>query len=194
VSNSANTICGIAHQISESAGITYLDDVQLSDGLLSGSIKTAAVVACSDMGAWVPFVCSSPNVQLFLFQNFGHHFDTAGVVETLVRARIENVVVYGHSDCEYTKFLAKSEQCLSTDKEERRRLYEGALQSDSEAVWKTVGQYNVLNELKKMLADPVVAPLTASGRLCIHGWFYDATIRQLEVFDPEQRAFMVVKK
>lgn len=174
--------------------MTYLDDVQLSEGLLFGSLKNAAVVACSDMGAWVPFVCSSPSVQLFLFQNFGHHFETGGMVETIAGRGVGNVVVYGHSDCEYTKFLAKSEEGLSYEDEDQHRLYATAVQSDSEADWKIVGQYKVLSQLKKMFVVPIIAQLVANGRLHLHGWFYDSAIRQIEVFDPKQKVFIAVTK
>ncbi len=57
--------------------------------------------------------------------------------------------MYGHSDCEYTKFLAESEEGLSSKDEDQRRLYATAVESDSEADWKIAGQYKVLNELKK---------------------------------------------
>lgn len=192
--NSANTIGGIASEISKNPCVTYLDDVQLSDSLVSGSMKNAAVVACSDMGAWVPYVCSSPSVKLFLFQNFGHHFECGGMVETIVGTEIQNVVVYGHSDCEYIKFLAKPENSDKAKTEEQRQLYATALESESEEAWKTVGQYNVLIELKQMLADSIIGPLAASGKVNLHGWFYDAVAAQVEVFDPKKKAFIAVSK
>ena len=82
--NPANTIAGIAREVSSFPCVSYLDDVAMSDGLLCGSIGSAAVVACSDMGWLVPYVCSSRDVQLNLFQNFGHSFATGGLVENIV--------------------------------------------------------------------------------------------------------------
>lgn len=192
--NSANTVDGIADEISKHPCVTCLDDVQLSDSLVSGAMENAAVVACSDMGAWVPYVCSSPSVKLFLFQNFGHHFESGGMVDTIVGTDIQNVVVYGHSDCEYIKFLAKPENSDKTKTAEQRQLYAAALESDSQAAWKTVGQYNVLVELKQMLANPIIGPLAASGKVNLHGWFYDAVAAQIEVFDPKKKAFIAVTK
>lgn len=191
---SVSRIGGIADEICKHRCVAYLDDVQLSDGLLSGSMKNAAVVACSDMGALLPYVCSSPNVKLFLFQDFGHHFASCGMVETIVGAEIRNVVVYGHSDCDYIKFLARPENCHHAKNDEQRRLYATAIESDSESAWKTVGQYNVLSELKEMLADPVTGRLAASGKLNLHGWFFDAAASQIEVFDPGTKAFIGTAK
>ncbi len=199
--NPSSTIDGIAKELSKFPCVSYLDDVQLSDGLLEGSIASAAVIACSDMGWQVPYVCSAANVQLFLFQDFGHHHTNGGFNETLVESGIANVVVYGHSVCAYTRFLAKSArdnqngdflQSVATN--HQLQLCLDALESDNETLWEKVGQFNVLQELKGMLADPVIAPLAARGKLRLHGWFYTSANRQLHVFDPANEAFTAVKR
>ncbi|HEY9712590.1 MAG TPA: carbonic anhydrase [Chroococcales cyanobacterium] len=195
--NRSDTIHGIARELSGLSCIKRLDDVQLSDGLLSGSIKNAAIVACSDMGCSVPYVCSSPALQLFLFQNFGHSCAIGGLVETIVESRIEHVIVYGHSVCEYTRFLAESvfEQSQTdgiqpTEIKEQQQLYAAALQSNSEALWEKVAQYNVLFEMKKLIADPLIGSLAARGRFSLHGWFYSSLSNRLEVFDPKLEKFI----
>lgn len=190
-----DTITGITKELSRFPCVTYLDDIELSDSLLAGSKKSAAVIACSDMGCWLPYVCSSANVKLFLFQNFGHQFATGGLVETILNSGIETVVVYGHSPCEYTKFVAKSEfSDLSSTSKIENQLYAAAIESDDQGAWRKIGQFKVLNELKRMLADPVIAPLAATGKLMLHGWFYNSNARQLEVFDPKQESFIATVK
>lgn len=192
--NSTNTLSEIAAQVSNYTCVTYLDDIQLSDGLLSGSIKRAAIVACSDMGIRLPYVCSNHDVPLYLFQNFGHSFEIGGMIETVAEMGVEDVVVYGHSECEFIKYLAKLEEGLSSEDEGQCRLYSAALESDSEEEWKNAGQYNVLKELKKMLENPILEPLAKNGKLKIHGWFYNSAIKQIEVFDPKKRVFRIVNK
>ncbi|MBX9949950.1 MAG: carbonic anhydrase [Candidatus Obscuribacterales bacterium] len=181
----ADTIDGIAKELSKFSCVSYLDDLQLSDGLLSGAIRSAAVIACSDMGGLVPYLCSSANVRLYLFQNFGHDYATGGFVETVVGQSVENVVVYGHSVCEYTKFRARAAVDQPT-----RDLYAVALDSDDEAVWRDVGRFNVLFVMKQLLADPTISPIAEQGRLKVHGWFYESGENHLEVFDPKHRAFI----
>jgi carbonic anhydrase len=195
--NSANLLDDLALEVSGFPSVSFLNDVELSDGLLEGSIKSAAVIACSDMGWLVPYVCSSANVQLFLFQNFGHSFATGGFVETVVGRGVERAVVYGHSASEYTKYFARSvvdqpaQHILqSPESKSRLQLYSAALESDSETLWEQVGRYNVLSELKGMLADPVIGPVAAEGKLKIHGWFYKSAESLLEVFDPKHQAFI----
>lgn len=195
--NSTITFARLAKEMSELPYVSYLDDVQLSDGLLAGSIKNAALSACSDMGWLVPYVCSSANVQLFLFQNFGHQFESGGFVETVVGSAVEHVFVYGHSVCKYTKFLARSINdqpagavLKPNETKAQFELYSAAIESNSEAVWENVGQYNVLLEMKRMLADPLIATMTTAGILEAHAWFYNSTTHQLEVFDPAREAFI----
>lgn len=77
--NLTNNICDIATQVSKNPCVIYLNDVQLSDGLL--------------------------------FQNFGHYFETGGMVETIVERGVENVELYGPSISEYTKSL-QIKKCL----------------------------------------------------------------------------------
>lgn len=194
MTTSTSTTGGIANEICKHPCVTYLDDVQLSDSLISGSMKNVVVLACSDMGARVPYLCSSASVKLFLFQNFGHHFASGGMIETIVDSEVRNVVVYGHSDCEFIKFLAKPENDHCAKSDDQRHLYAAALESDSELAWKTVGHYNVLYKLKEMLADPAMGQLAASGKLNLHGWFYDSVKAQMEVFDPKQKAFIEAAK
>ena len=195
--NSINTIEGIAKEVSKFSCVEYLDDIQLSDGLIDGTIKSAAVIACSEMGWLVPYVCSSETAQLHLFQNFGHNFDTGGLTETLIDSRIEKLIVYGHSDCEYKKFSlkSKSKKQLSANqggcKEDGHltEMYSQALESNDQELWSRIGQYDVLNEIKKMMMNPLIASLAKQNILSLHGWFYIATTRQLEVFDPQKEKF-----
>jgi carbonic anhydrase len=198
MSNSASTILAeIAQEVSRFPCVTFLDDVQLADGLLDRSIKNAAVVACSDMGG-VPFLCGAEkNLELLLFQNFGHSCATGGLAITVVAEGIQNVVVYGHSDCEYTKFVAESfiertltDTARSSEADCLLQLYSAALESDSETLWEKIGQYNVLRELKGMLADPLLAPMAEKGNLKIHGWFLSSAESQLQVFDPKRQTFI----
>jgi carbonic anhydrase len=195
--NSAHTITEIAKELAKHPFVTYLDDVQLSDGLLAGAIKNAAVIACSDMGLLVPYVCSSAKVQLFLFQNGGHKFSSGGFVETVVGSGVEHIVVYGHSVCDYTKHMAKSvidtpaKEGLEFSERSHLELYSVALDCDSPSLWEHVGQFNVLFELRKMLADPFILQLATERKLELHAWFYKSDSEQFEVFDPERGAFVV---
>ncbi len=195
--NSAGKLAGIASEVSGLSCVKYLDDIQLSDALLSGSIKNAAVIACSDMGCSIPYLCSSANVQLFLFQNFGHGFRASGLEETILMFGVENVIVYGHSACEYTKFIAESVRGRATNNEaltseleqEQLQLYSACLESEEQKPWEELARFNVLFELKNMLCDPLIASLAEQGSLKLHGWFYNSANKQLEIFDPKIRVF-----
>ena len=187
----------LADRLSDFRGVEFLDDLQLSDGLVSGSIAGAAVIACSDMGWLLRYVCSDDSVNLHLFQNFGHRFDTGGFFETIIDSKVEQVVVYGHSPCDYSRFRARalveqpSSNFFDDDKSgEMLEVYSLAVDSDDESIWQKVGRYNVLFELLKMAEHPAIEAACSKGMLKLHGWFFNAESAQLEVFDPSKAKFV----
>ncbi|MBI1270009.1 hypothetical protein GC174_06230 [bacterium] len=190
----------IAFRLSNFGGGEFLDDLQLSDGLVSGSIASAAVIACSDMGWLLRYVCSDESVNLHLFQNFGHRFDTGGFLETMVDSKVERVVIYGHSPCEYARFRARAmvehrSSDFSNDEKsgDLLEVYSLALESDDQSIWQNVGRYNVLFELMKMAEHPAIEAACSKGMLKLHGWFFNAESAQLEVFDSSKAKFVEQK-
>lgn len=163
----------IADRLLQFKSVELLDDVQLSDGLLDGSIAGAAVIACSDMGWLLRYVCSDPDANLHLFQNFGHRTDSGGFVETVLDKRLETIIVYGHSPCGFAKYQAKEAPSEDFD-------------------WLEVGRRGVLEEMLRMLEESRIGELAANEklRLRVHGWFYNSESQHLEVFDPVRKSFV----
>ncbi|MBX9723035.1 MAG: carbonic anhydrase [Candidatus Obscuribacterales bacterium] len=178
--------------------VTYLDDVQLSDGLLSGDIQGAMLFACSDMGLQLPYVCSSAMARLFIFQTFGHNFSDG--VRTVMCQGISEVIVYGHSNCEFLKFLAKSKHTAEeevliskyfrAEHKAQRKYFANHCASDDNAQWLNSCRGNVLNEIKSMLSYPEIADLASKGRLRFHAWLLRSDNNTLEIFDPALEAFV----
>lgn len=163
----------VADRLSRFESVGFLDDLQLSDGLLQGSIGGAAVIACSDMGWLLRYVCSDPDANLHLFQNFGHRTDSGGFVETVLDKRLETIIVYGHSPCGFAKYQAKAVL-------------------DQESDWLEVGRRGVLQEMLRVLEESRIGELAANDKLRVrvHGWFYNSESQHLEVFDPVRKSFV----
>lgn len=164
--SSNDTFNLLADRLSQFGSVGFLDDVQLSDGLVTGAITGAAVIACSDMGWLLRYVCSERDVNLHLFQNFGHRFDSGGFVETVLNLGLETIIVYGHSPCGFAQYQGR----------------EGP-----EAV-----RRGVLEEMLRMLEVGRIGELAAEKEILVrvHGWFYDSENQQLEVFDPGRKSFV----
>lgn len=196
----------LAQEIADCPFVTYLNDVQLSDGLLTRSIGSAAVIACSDMGLQLPYVCNSTEAPLYIFQNFGHHFIDGGARETIVCLGIEDVIVYGHSCCQFADFLvARQAQKVSDGLPLENLSYGDGVQvghprasgkADDILGSENPGRARVLQELQGMIVDPLLSAMAANGnrKLRLHGWFYNSTGNLLEVFDPNEGEFVIAQQ
>jgi carbonic anhydrase len=186
-------------EMSQLPFLTYLDDVQLGDRLLSGDISAAVLFACSDMGLHLPYVCSSEMARLFVFQTFGHNYSAEA--QTVICQGVSDVIFYGHSNCKFLKFLAKSEH---TEEEEaliskyfqaehmaqKKYLPKQFASEISEQQWLDICRRNVLNEIRSMLSSPDIEALANKGLLRFHAWFLRSDTNTLEIFDPALRAFV----
>lgn len=194
------TDCTLAKELSALPFVTYLDDVELSDGLLSGTISAAIIFACSDMGLQLPYVCSSSAARVFVFQKFGHRFSDGEGAEFILRANVSDVIVYGHSSCDLVNFLIRCEhnpqekelisKYLGYEHAVQMRNYADTLAPDDREQWLKIGRRNVLNDLKAMLVHPVICDQASKGRLRLHGWLYDSDKKALEIFEPEKNRFV----
>lgn len=190
----------LAGEVSAFSSVTYLDDVQLSDGLQSGSISAAVVFACSDMGLQLPYVCSSPAARVFVYQKFGHCLIDGEVPELTLHADVSDVIVYGHSHCELVKFLARSEhnpeeeaiisRYFGDEHAAQIKNYAGSLATGDREQWLKISRTNVLTGLKVMLLNPYIADQISRHKLRLHGWLYDSQQMVLEIFDPEKNRFL----
>lgn len=182
--------------------VTYLDDVQLSDQLQAGEIQGALLVACSDMGAMLPFVCADPKANLLIFQDIGHRCWQDGIASLLGRGSVyDHLVVYGHTDCKFARFLIEEAQLwqlgygslaksFQVEAQSALRQYGRNLTKDENQNWRRLNEWNVLSELKCALLHPGVLERALNSQLQFHGWLYVAEKNQLAVFDPETEQFL----
>lgn len=188
----------LINEMGELPFVTYLDDVQLSDGLLSGDISAAMLFACSDMGLQLPYVCSSAMARLFIFQTFGHNL-SAGVREMMCQG-VSEVIVYGHSNCEFLKFLTKSNHTVEeevliskyfqAEHKSQKEYFAHQCASEDSAHWLNSCRRIVLDRVRSISSYPEIADLASNGRLRFHAWLLRSDDRTLEIFDPSLKAFV----
>lgn len=181
--------------------VTYLDDVQLSDQLQADQIKGALIVACGDMGATLPYVCTDPEVNLLIFQGPGHRSSQTGIGSLLARGTIDHLVIYGHTNCQFTRLLVESGRpaqslCNQTanlfrmESQSALRQYSRNLTQSERANWRRLNEWFVLRELRSALLYPGVAERAYRSQLKLHGWLYVSETKELEVFAPATRQFV----
>lgn len=190
-------------ELAEYPFVQYLDDVQLSDRLHDSAVS-ALVVACFDMGARLPYVCADPKANLLICQDLGHRSSQYGIGQLLARGNINHLVIYGHSDCEFSRSLVQGvrtgqaereliTKTFPTESQSAIRQYGRNLTRDERANWRRLNEWNVLNELKCSLLYRGVSERAYASQLKMHGWLYVAEENRLAVFDPNTRQFVSSK-
>jgi len=173
--------------------VKLLTDIDLSDGLAAGSISYAVLVCCSGMGLSLPYVCRDENARILTFQSFGHKCSYSAIAELLANDLVSNLIVYGHSNCEFTRFLQKAREQGSSEEQLLRQWDPSACEEvESGQIWRfftgdnwlLMNELQVLAELKAVLQYPNVLARAESGKLSLHGWMYHEKIRKLQVYHP----------
>ncbi len=178
--------------------VQHLTEVELSDGLLNGSIPSAILVCCSDMGPELLKVCNSAETNLLTFQNFGHKTD--GIAEQALYSQVHSVIVYGHTDCAFMRFLVKSDELGHVEKDLKDKWFHCesetamALNSDRTKTWKQVIELRVLSELNKLLQNQDFLKRAENLEVVLHGWVYDDERGGLDVYEPKERRFVAVEQ
>jgi carbonic anhydrase len=163
----------VPDQLSKLPCVTSLDDVQLTDGLQSKTMKNPIVVACSDMGAHLPYVCSDLSAPVFVCQNLGNCSTDASVLAALTYYSANHLIVYGHTDCQFLQHLLSASHDTEPEwvhnylkhmRQRCRRVLANNLSRDATSTRRKIAQFYVLNGLKMLLMRPEFSPLAcASG-------------------------------
>ncbi|MDP3509475.1 MAG: carbonic anhydrase [Candidatus Melainabacteria bacterium] len=181
--------------------VTYLDDIQLSTGLMSGGVKAVAFFACSDMGWRLPYVSDLAEDRLFIFQSFGPSF--VGAFPTILKNDVSDIIVYGHTNCRFFDFLAKPEHSPE-ERELISRYFQHQHQdqkeflllnsecNSAEALLEACRR-SVLVELSNILSHPNFQDYVASGNLRFHAWVHRSDENRLEIFDPDTQEFILAR-
>lgn len=177
--------------------ISYLNDVDLSDGLLAGTISGAVIIGCSDHG-WLPYVCSTPQANLLIFQNFGHQVLHAGIVESLIAGQVTDLIVYGHSNCEFNRLMADDnihspavQQFINSNFYSVKNAVQQQLArcdwSDSEKI-DALSKWRVLRELELVLDNVELRYKVERNQIRLHAWYLQSD-GKLSVFDSAKGIF-----
>jgi len=109
---------------------------------------------------------------------------------------VEEVIVCGHSACGAMKGLLHPEHLAAIPATARWLHYAQpaldalARESDDEAHrLKRLAQLNVIEQIKHLHTHPAVEERFKTGRLGIHGWYYEIHTGIVEAFDPATGSF-----
>lgn len=122
---------------------------------------------------------------------YGHGSELASLEYAVEALKTEHIVVCGHSDCEAMKSLLSPESCAHLPHVStwvRQALgalvaLEGAAENEKDRLNRVIAA-NVLLQLENLRKLDFVSEAEDSGRLQLHGWFYDIETGDVRVLTP----------
>jgi carbonic anhydrase len=172
-----------------------------------GQRPSTLFIGCSDSRVIPELLTDAAPGQLFVVRNVANRVPILSDPDTSVGAAIEfavdqlgvaEIVVCGHDLCGGLRAALDDLPGIAPDSElaawlsgltgavDRAR----AVESEPAALLRRAVQENVLDGLADLMTYPTVAAGVATGRVRLHGWFYDLATATLQVYDAATDRFV----
>jgi len=183
--------------------------------LALGQRPDALFIACSDSRVAANVFASTEPGDMFVIRNVGNlippfsegneapHFgsEAAAIQFGLANLPISDLIVCGHSECGAIGALARGElptqmpalDCwLRHGESSLRKLEAGATLGNHLERHNQLSQLNVLEQLEHLKTYPQVQEGLASGRLRLHGWYFDIKEANVYEYEPSEGRFRLI--
>jgi len=164
-------------------------------------------IGCSDSRVVPYLLTGSGPGELFVARNVGnlvppwdashgYHGTVAAVEFAVLKLRVRDVVVCGHSHCGAIRALYEEPIPEAAHMNRWRDLARGAalpVVPGAEALRRTE-QRSIVLQLERPIEYPMVAPRVRAGELFLHGWHYLIEEGRILVLDVESGAFVPVEE
>jgi carbonic anhydrase len=175
----------------------------------------AMMIACGDSRVVPNVFASADPGDLFVLRNVGNlvppHQEGealsdsqvgAAIEQAVVRLKVRDVIVCGHSSCGAMAGLLESPERLGAEaphlcdwlSHARPALEAGSFAGDFSGLppHDALSQRNVLLQLKHLMSYPFVAAAVAGGRLRLHGWWFDIATADVFAWREAQGRFCLL--
>lgn len=183
--------------------------------LALGQAPDSLFVGCSDSRVVPNLFASTEPGDLFVIRNVGNMVppsrqgppvpggnSVAAAVEFSSRVlNVRDIVVCGHSDCGAMRALCEPERYaglpqvadwLGHANQALQRLQAGERLSPLLSRQNNLAQLNVLAQLEHLKTYSAVQERLATGKLQLHGWYFDIGGAEVFAYEPDRNAFVVI--
>lgn len=188
------------------------EERELFAKLALGQKPDALFIACSDSRV-VPNLFASTNPgDLFVIRNVGNLIPPAGSDSQEVSAqaaiefavfnlKISNIIVCGHSECGAVAAIADGKEIpncphlnswLKFGEEAAAKVRSGRTCNPKLSEYNQISQVNVLQQMEHISSYPFVQDLIKSGKLRVHGWWFDIAHADVYCFEPTLNRFVLI--
>jgi len=182
--------------------------------LALGQSPDALFISCSDSRVAVNVFASTDPGDLFVVRNVGNmvppsdasgrsvadESEAAAIEFALNQLKVAHIIICGHSECGAMQAIAGDRNKIQLPHlKQWLRHGEKALENCQKdprvtpglALHNQLSQLNVLMQLEHLKTYPLVQEALASGRLKLHGWWFELKQADVHVFDPQQSQFVL---
>ncbi|MFC8196327.1 carbonic anhydrase [Streptomyces sp. NPDC057298] len=171
--------------------------------LAEGQYPEALFITCSDSRVIPALITGARPGEIFELRNAGNIVpphgrpgasgEAATIEYALEVLGVQDIIVCGHSHCGAMGALRSGDDLsalpgvdawLDLARPELAPLLDGALEDPS---MPAVAQLNVVNQLAVLGSYPVARQRIDSGRLRLHGWYYEVDTGQVHELDEDGR-------
>ena len=185
--------------------------------LALGQKPDTLFISCSDSRVDPSLFASTDPGDLFAVRNVGNIIAPAGrggrsvgdlseasAIEyaTLVLG-VQNIIVCGHSSCGAMKAILEGRRFLPDEapnlhdwlhygEDALRWLKEGFHKNTTIPAYDQLSQLNVLMQLRHLETYPTVDERLRSGKLTLHGWWFDIGTANVQAYEEQEGHFVTI--
>lgn len=179
-----------------------------------GQTPRTLIIACSDSRVDPSRIFNARPGELFIVRNVanlvppfeihGDYHGTSAAIEFAVRMlQVERILVLGHARCGGIRGFLDGRESRTTPstflekwihllEPAHRKLLASGLPEDREARERLMEFTGIAHSIENLTTFPFVSEAVASGKLQLHGGFFDIATGQLRLRDPDSGEFQDV--
>lgn len=177
--------------------------------LASGQSPDTLLVACCDSRVVPNVFASTDPGDVFVLRNIGNLIPPYGSTDAVSEGaaiqfalkilNISDIIICGHSDCGAMQAFidntvhthgAAIEQWLSYAQPSYEKLL--TLNPAPKNLNNALSHINVLQQLEHLLTYPEINSRINSGKLAIHGWWFDLATADVSQYDEKSQKFEII--
>ncbi len=175
-----------------------------------GQNPKALFIGCSDSRVIPDLMIQTKPGDLFVVRNIGNfvapfkpdedYHATASAIEYGVNIlEVSEIIICGHTHCGAIKSLFKPEQTKNYihikkwlelgERAKSLAMISQSENSDEEVLLRMTEKFSIISQIDNLLTYPCVKLAVETGKIHIHGWYYDIENGNIDYYDPESYSF-----
>ena len=184
----------------------FPEERELFSKLANAQNPETMMVACADSRVVPKLITQAKPGEIFIQRNVGNivppyranSSEGASVELAVVKLKVRDIIVCGHSDCgamnllfndELLEKLPACKNWLTAAAATRRIVEENFPELEGPAKVEKAVEVNVLVQLDNLRTHPVVAAARAKGAIRLHGWIYRIDTGEVTAYDHQEGVF-----